>query len=299
MGYYSFEKDNKVEIPTLKRGHVKMKKKQNSKYYMLLIVSHIFLLLYVLYKKKERKTIFFTFLSIVGLAYYFEYPLYIFKAYKYKTNLLKNKEKDNSFGSVLSQGLFVPTVAILISSFQLGWKIKFLFSMYFMLIERLFIKIKIFQNRWWHTIYTTLSIFTFFFISDVWYKELKKGNKFILKMTQYNTFHVIYMNLLFLLSVLKKFRFKPVRLTIHPWYHHYSFMKVYITFETFLTMFFSEQKNNQLKIIPILSILIMDTYLIKWKYLKMKGNYWAFVFPVRFLSHLSLYILQKWNKSLA
>lgn len=178
---------------------MKMKKNQNSKYYLVLIVSHLFLLLYVLYKKKERKTIFFTFLSIAGLAFYFEYPLYILKAYKYKTNLLKNKEKDNSFGSVLSQGLFVPTIAIFISSFQLGWKIKFLFAMYFMLIERMFIKINIFQNRWWHTIYTMLSIFTYFFISDVWYKELKKGNKFILKMTQYNTFHIIYMNLLFLL----------------------------------------------------------------------------------------------------
>lgn len=265
---------------------------------MLLIVSHIFLLLYVLYKKKERKMIIFTFLSIVGLAYYFEYPLYIFKGYKYKTNLLKNKEKDNSFGSVLSQALFVPTVAIFISSFQLGWKIKFLFTMYFMLIERLFIKINIFQNRWWHTIYTMLSIFTYFFISDVWYKELKKGNKFILKMTQYNIFHVIYMNLLFLLSVLKKFRLKPVRFTLHPWYYHYSFIKVYITFETFLTMFFSEQKNNMLKIIPLLSILIMDSFFIKWKYLKVKGSYWTFVFPVRVLSHLSLYILQKRRKSL-
>lgn len=275
-----------------------MKKNQNSKYYLVLIVSHLFLLLYVLYKKKERKTIFFTFLSIAGLAFYFEYPLYILKAYKYKTNLLKNKEKDNSFGSVLSQGLFVPTIAIFISSFQLGWKIKFLFAMYFMLIERMFIKINIFQNRWWHTIYTMLSIFTYFFISDVWYKELKKGNKFILKMTQYNTFHIIYMNLLFLLSVLKKFRFKPVRFTLQPWYHHYSFIKVYITFETFLTMLFSEQKNNMLKIIPIISILIMDSFLIKWKYLKIKGSYWTFVFPVRVLSHLSLYILQKRRKSL-
>ncbi len=277
---------------------MKMKKKQNSKYYLVLIVSHLFLLLYVLYKKKERKTIFFTFLSIAGLAFYFEYPLYILKAYKYKTNLLKNKEKDNSFGSVLSQGLFVPTVAIFISSFQLGWKIKFLFAMYFMLIERMFIKMNIFQNRWWHTIYTMLSTFTYFFISDVWYKELKKGNKFILKMTQYNTFHIIYMNLLFLLSVLKKFRFKPVRFTLQPWYHHYSFIKVYITFETFLTMLFSEQKNNMFKIIPIISILIMDSFLIKWKYLKIKGSYWTFVFPVRVLSHLSLYILQKRRKSL-
>ncbi|WP_404328429.1 hypothetical protein [Mesobacillus maritimus] len=272
-----------------------MKKNHNSKYYMLLSFVHILLLLYVVYKKKDRKTIFFTFLSIVGLAFYFEYPLYILKAYKYKTNLLKNREQDNSFGSVLSQALFVPTVAILISSFQLGWKIKFLFTLYFTFIERLFIKLNIFNNRWWHSIYTMFSIFTYFFISDAWFKGVKNGNNLILKMSQYNTFHVFYMNLLFLLSIRKKFRFKPFRFTTQPWYHHYSFIKVYLTFETLLTMYFSEQKNKRLKIIPFLLILIMDSFLIKLNYLKVKGNYWVYVFPVRFISHLALYILQKGN----
>jgi hypothetical protein len=275
-----------------------MKKNHNSKYYIILSFVHILLLLYVFYKKKDRKTIFFTFLSIVGLAFYFEYPLYILKAYRYKTNLLKNKEQDNSFGSVLSQALFVPTVAISISSFQLGWKIKLLFSVYFTFIERLFIKLNIFNNKWWHSIYTLLSIFTYFFISDAWYKGLKNGNNFILKMSQYNAFHVVYMNLLFLLSIKKMFRFKPLRFTTQPWYNHYSFVKVYLTLETLLTMFFSEQKNNRLKILPFLLILIMDSFLIKLNYLKVKGNYWVYVFPVRFISHLSLYILQKRNKTL-
>ncbi len=275
-----------------------MKKNHNSKYYILLSFVHILLLLYVFYKRKDRKTIFFTLLSIVGLAFYFEYPLYILKAYKYKTKLLRNREQDNSFGSVLSQGLFVPTVAIFISSFQLGWKIKFLFTMYFTFIERLFIKLNIFNNRWWHSIYTMISIFTYFFISDTWYKGLKNRNNFILKMTQYNTFHVIYMNLLFLLSLLKKFRFKPVRFTTNPWYHHYSFVKVYLTFETFLTMYISEQKNNRLMILPFLIILYMDSFFKKLNYLKVKGSYWVYVFPVRFLSHLALYILQKGKKSI-
>ncbi|MGO4889506.1 hypothetical protein ACJ2A9_17300 [Anaerobacillus sp. MEB173] len=275
-----------------------MKKNHNLKYYMLFSFFHLFLLLYVLYKKKDRKTIFFTFLSIVGLAFYFEYPLYILKAYKYKTNLVKNKEQDNSFGSVLSQGLFVPSVAIFISSFQLGWKMKFLFTMYFTFIERLFIKLNIFKNRWWHTIYTIISIFTYFFISDAWYKGLKNGNKFITKMTQFNIFHVIYMNLFFILSILKKFKFTPIRFTTKSWYYHYSFVKVYLIFETCLTIYFSEKKNKGLKILPFLIILMMDSFFKKISYLKVKGSYWAYVFPVRALSHLALYVLQKRNKLL-
>lgn len=45
------------------------------------------LLFYVLYKKKNRKTIFLTFLSIAGLAFHFEYLIYISKGYKYKTKI--------------------------------------------------------------------------------------------------------------------------------------------------------------------------------------------------------------------
>ncbi len=274
-----------------------MKKNQNSKYYTLLIFVHFFLLLYVLYKKKDRKTILLTFLSIVGLAFYFEYPLYISKAYSYKTNLLKNKEQDNSFGSVLSQGLFVPTVAIFISSYQLGWKIKLLFTLYFVFIERIFIMLNIFKNNWWNTIYTMFSIFVYFFISDGWYKGLKKGNKFITTMTHYNTFHVIYLNFLFSLSIFQKFRFIPVKFTTKRWYHHYSFVKIYITLETLLTMYFSEQKNSKLKALPLLIVTIIDTILRKVNFLTVKGNYWVSIFPVRFLSYLSLYLLQKGDRS--
>ncbi|MEB1809620.1 MAG: hypothetical protein LPK26_20385 [Bacillaceae bacterium] len=274
------------------------KKYQYPKYYYIgLIFIHILLLFPVLNKKKDRNTITLTFLTTVGFAFYYEYPLYIFKAYKYKTKILKNREQDNSFGSVLSQSIYVPSVATVISFFQLGWKVKFLFTLFYVFIERLFIRLHIFKNRWWRTPYTALSIFAFFYVSDFTYKKLQNGNKMMLKLSLYNTFHVIYMFLLFLLSVLNKFRFEPVSWSIQPWYYHYSFVKLYLLFETGLTVFLFERKKKGIKVLPLICILIMDSYLINKKKLKVKGSYWLSVFPVRLFSYLFLFLLQKANKS--
>lgn len=270
------------------------KNHRNNFYYLGLVIIHIFLLIYVFYKKNNRKTIFLTFLSIVGLAFHFEYPLYMLKAYKYKTKILKNKDQDNSFGSVLSQAIFVPSAAIFISTFKFGWKIKLLFTMYFVLIERYFLKLHIYNNKWWHTIYTTFFIFVYFFISDAWYNGIKNGNKIILKLTLYNSFHVTYMNFLFLLSIFKRFRYQPVLFTTQPWYYHYAFVKFYVVFETALTIYLLEQKKKWLKILPILIITLTDNYLKKINFLKVKGSYWIYFFPVKVIAYLFSFLFQKW-----
>jgi len=241
----------------LKKNHL-----SNKLYYLGLIFLHSFLVFYVFYKKKNRREIFLAFLSIIGLTFHFEYPLYITKAYKYKTKMLKNKEQDNSFGSVLSQGLFVPSAAIFISTFKFGWKIKLLFTMYFALIEKCFLKLNIYKNNWWRTSYTSILIFTYFFISDAWYKGIRNGNKLILKLTLNNVFHVVYMNLLFLLSVFNKFKYQPVAFTTQPWFYHYAFVKVYMVIETLITTYFLEQKNKWKRILPILIILISDSFFL-------------------------------------
>jgi len=277
-----------VKIVFKKNNH------SNKLYYLGLIFLHSFLLFYVFYKKNNRREIFLTLLSIVGLTFHFEYPLYIFKAYKYKTKILKNKEQDNSFGSVLSQGLFVPSAAIFISTFKCGWIVKLLFTMYFALIERCFLKLNIYKNKWWRTTYTSILIFTYFFISDAWYNGIRNGNKLILKLTLYNVLHVTYMNLLFLLSVFKKFKYQPVVFTTQPWYYHYAFVKIYIVVETLITTYFLEQKKKWKRILPILITLISDSFFYKINILKVKGSYWVYLFPVRIVTHFTAFLFKKW-----
>ncbi|OLO39280.1 hypothetical protein BTR23_09545 [Alkalihalophilus pseudofirmus] len=272
---------------------IKKKNSTNPSYYIGLAIVQSLLLLYVFYKKKNRKTIFLTFISMVGLAFHFEYPLYILKAYRYKTKILQNNEQDNSFGSVLSQALYLPSAAIFISTFQLGWKIKWLFTVYFVLIERLFLKLNIFKNIWWSTPYTALSIFIYFLVGDTWYRGIRNGNKIILKLTLYNAIHVTYMSILFLLSVFKRFRFEPLLFTVQPWYYHYAFVKVYLVVETAVMTYLLEQKNKWLKILPILLILMTDTFLKKFNVLKVRGSYWLSVFPARLVPYLMSFSFQR------
>ncbi|WP_332631321.1 hypothetical protein [Halalkalibacter flavus] len=265
-------------------------------YYIGLIIIHILLLSMTLTKKKDRKTIFLTLLSIVGFAFHFEYPLYILKAYRYRTGILNTKEKDNSFGSVLSQALFVPSVAIFISAFQLGWKVKILFTFYFVFIERLFIKVKIFKNNWWHTSFTAFAICTFFFVSDVCYKGIKKSNKLFSNLTLYHSIHLTYMSLLFSASLFGMFRFTPTSNTTQPWYEHYSFTKVYLVIETVISTFILERKKKWLKVLPLFIIVIVDRFLLKMDRLKVKGSYWLGLFPIRMIAHLLSFQLQRWIK---
>lgn len=116
---------------------------RNKKHYMpffLLLFFHISLLIFTFYKKKDRKFLFITLISGVGLCFIFEYfILSLFKAYRYKPKLFKNRDLDNFFGAIMSQAFFVPCTAIFLTAFKVGWKGKLLFAMFFGLIEKLFL----------------------------------------------------------------------------------------------------------------------------------------------------------------
>lgn len=271
-----------------------MKKNTINRYgYSGLLIIHILIILFTVIKKRDRKTLIMSFFNVVGLAFYFEYPLYISKAYQYKTKLIKNKEQDNSLGSIFSQAIFVPSVGIFISAFKLNWVTKFLFVLYFVVIEKIFLKLKIYNNRWWKTGYTAIFIYISFFISDISYKQLKKGNRLVFKMVLYNSFHVLYMSAFFLLSLFKSFRFEPVRSIKKPWYFHYGFVKVYLTIETCITVYFYEKNRNN-RILPLSIVLALDYILIKIKLLRTGGTYWTSLFPIRLFMHLLLSIAKKY-----
>lgn len=267
----------------------------NRSYYICLSIIQCILLFYVFYKKKNRKSILLTFLSIVGLAYYFEYPVYIFRGYKYKTKILKNREQDNSLGAVLSQTLFVPAVAIFISTFQLGWKVKVWFTIYFVLIERFFLKLNIYRNRWWRTSFTALSVFAYFFISDACYKGIKEGNKVSLKLALYNMIHITYMFFLFIASLLNNFRYQPI-FKKDSWYYHYAYVKIYLVLETVIATYLLQKKQRWLAMIPLLTTVTIDSFLMRIKFLKVKGSYWVSVFPARLAAYLLSFLFQNWIK---
>jgi hypothetical protein len=202
---------------------------RNKKHYMpflVLLLFHSSLMIYTFYKNKDRKLLFITLISGVGLCFIFEYfILSHYKAYRYKPKLFKNKDFDNFFGAIMSQAVFVPFTAIFLTAFNLGWKGKVLFSLFFGLIEKVFLKMGIHSNNWWKTRYTVTLIPIFFYIIDFWYHQLRIGTPIFHFSSLFLGILVNGLNLMYALSILRKFRFGFDRW--HSWEEHFKAAPIY------------------------------------------------------------------------
>lgn len=243
---------------------------RNSIPFFILLIIHTGMMCYAFYKSKNRKRLFVLLLSNIGLAYLFEYMiLNIFNAYEYKPKVFKIKKIDNVFGAILSQAIFVPFTAIFITSLQLGWKSKILFSFYFSLIENLFLKLKIYRHNWWRTIYSFFLFPIYFHLSDSWYKQLTKGHIFIQFLSLYFMTFVSGINLLFVLSVKRKFRFG--RGNHHSWNEHFVFAPLYSFFLSFISTCILFKNNTWRSWLLMLFITTgLDNWLMKVRVIKSK-----------------------------
>lgn len=203
------------------------KSRGNSLPFIILFIVHTSMIIFTFTKKKkDRKSLLLLLFSNIGFAYLFEYiVLNLFKGYRYKPNLLKNRHLDNIFGAILSQAVFVPFTSLFITAFNLGLKYKIGFTLYFALIEKIFLKLKIYKNYWWKTLYTSLVIPCYFMISDFWYKHLKKGTPYILFVSLFNCIMVTGVNILYVLAVVRKFKFGLG--LFHSWKEHFKIAPLY------------------------------------------------------------------------
>ncbi len=202
---------------------------RNKKHYLpffVLLFIHSSLLIYTFYKRKDRKLLFITLLSGMGLCFIFEYfILSHLKAYRYKPKLFKNKDLDNFFGAIMSQAVFVPFTAIFLTAFKVGWKGKFLFAMFFGLVEKLFLFMGIHKNNWWKTRYTVTLIPIFFYIIDFWYQQLRLGTPIFHFSSLFLGVLVNGLNLMYSLSIFRKFRFGLEKW--HSWEEHLKIAPIY------------------------------------------------------------------------
>ena len=197
------------------------------------------------------------------MAYLFEYfVLNLGQAYSYRPKILKNRYLDNIFGANLSQASYVPFTAILITAFQFGWKLKLLFSLYFVCIEKLFIVMGVYRHHWWKTTYTGIFLPILFYISDLWYKYLKQGNSYILFMTLYFMTLVTGVNTLYVFAVLRKFKFGLGR--FHSWKEHFKIAPIYSLALSFITVLGLTRGDSwKVKVNVLIMIKSVDLFLKK------------------------------------
>lgn len=254
-----------------------MKRKSSNKYpFIVLLMIHSALLLYTFRKQEKRKTLLVLLLSHVGLGYIFEILiLNLLDAYKYLPKIFKNNYLDNIFGAILSQAIYIPFTAVFISGFHLKWKAKLIFLLYFQVVERLFIRLKLYKTFWWSPLYTTGFLAIFFPLSDKWYELLQKGNRFILNASFYLCTMGTEININYLMAVFGNFRMG--RGKVYTWREHFLFTPLYGFVQAHITTWFIRRDRLRGKIQAFVIGLVLDWVLYRCGFLKVKNAFIRFM----------------------
>ncbi|WP_407269988.1 hypothetical protein [Radiobacillus sp. PE A8.2] len=251
--------------------------------FIFISVIHTSLLIYTFIKCKDRKRLFILLLTNTSMAYHFEYfVLNLFQSYQYKPKFFNNKIFDNIAGSILSQALLIPFTAVYITAFQLNWKIKILFSIYFGLIEMFFKKIKIYKQYWWKTTYTVILLPMYFMFSDAWYKRLNTNNQYVQFISLYHMILVMYVNNLFVFALTRKIRFGFGKL--HTWTEHFKLAPLYAIYKTLCFTWLVRSKSKRSSVIALGASILADYGLTKFKIIKAN----KYVRPILFMNPIIL-----------
>ncbi|MDG5786039.1 hypothetical protein QA612_00955 [Evansella sp. AB-P1] len=244
--------------------------------FLFILLVHIFLLLFTIYKRGFKNTVRLL-ISSIGMAYIFEYfVLNLFRSYVYSPKIFKDTHLDNVFGAILSQAVYVPISAIFITIFRLGFVWKGLFTTYLVIVERVFLHLKIHNNLWWKTFYTGFLIPVYFYIVDFWYKKLRIGSRPFTTISIYLAFVVIHINTLYFYVVKKfvRFGFKKVDLR-----EHFIVTPLYTLILSVLYTINSFRKSFMTNFYFLILLVTIDMLLINFKVLKVKNWLWTF-FPL-------------------
>ena len=237
--------------------------------YLILLVIHTALVIRAFYRNKDKKSLVILLCSNIGIAYIFEYVVFnLLRAYKYMPKFLKNKYLDNAIGAVLSQAIYVPFTALFLTANNYGYKAKLIATMYFLVIEKVFISLNIYRTNWWKPIYTFFLLPAYFLISDFLYKHIKNGTPIILKASYFFMVIVTCGNLYYLMAVLRKIRFGLGYFS--SWREHFIIIPIYLASISLFTVWSLSKEDRYSTLRIFLFSFIVDMILKKFNIMKTK-----------------------------
>ncbi|KAF0818184.1 hypothetical protein KIS4809_2986 [Bacillus sp. ZZV12-4809] len=249
---------------------MRSRRRVNKYPYIILGSIHLVMLVITLVKSRNRKRDMVLFLNYAGMAYIFEYIVVaLFDGYVYKPKFIKQRNLDNIFGAIWSQFFYVPVTALFITVLNLGWRVKVLFSLYFVLIEKLFIFLGVFKNKWWKTRYTFCFILISFYCNDYWHEQLKKKRPLIMFISLFNIIQVTWMNTVYLFALLRKVRYGfPEFLS---WKEHFIVGPFFGFLLSLATAFWTKKATFTSLFLNFLTMSMVDLFLIRKHLEKIKN----------------------------
>ncbi|WP_026672903.1 hypothetical protein [Alkalihalobacterium bogoriense] len=250
---------------------------KNRMFYLGLNFLSILTLIFI-YKKvpKEKKRFLVPlYLAYTGLNYIFEFfVLVVTRAYEYKPNIFKNKYFDNVFGSSASQLFIVPSTSLLYAILDLKARWAWFFTSFLVLVERWFMKEKVYKHYWWSTPYTFIGIRSFYAIAKFWKRKVVVDKTELVEMfTLFFSIFVCYATMNFFhVAILKTCMFN-----IHLYENHYRthvfFSTIYSAFCAIFFVLSVVKKKWSITTTTILSFLSLETLFIRLNLITISNPY--------------------------
>ena len=147
----------------------------NTIWYILLGIMTILVLVIVFIKTSDRKYALSLYLTICGITF-FAFELIILmclKAYIYFPKIFTNQHDDSVVGNLFSQ-TSVSASAVLIAVFNLKFHWQLIIALIYGVIEELFLLLGIYEQNWYRTWMTIISLLILFRIAKIVNATLSK-----------------------------------------------------------------------------------------------------------------------------
>jgi hypothetical protein len=232
--------------------------------FIILFFIHLFLLGLTFYKKGKKTSS--SLVISIGIAYVFEYfVLNLFRMYRYYPKVFKKDWIDSVFGALLSQSVYVPIAATMLSLFNLGWKWRMGISFIYGVIERLFIHWGIYRNKTWNTFLTITTLPIYFYIVARWWNDMQRGNRIKEFFSIFFCYWINYTNIFyFCLALIKQYRFR-IGFLKDKYQEHFILVPIYTAISGMIGTLNTIYVRKKSKWKGLLVLHIFDRILFKYK----------------------------------
>jgi hypothetical protein len=249
-----------------------------------LSIISVFLLRYMLVKKTEKAPRIIQFwLFISGIAYLFEYVIFILlNSYQYNPDFFSSHFNDSIAGSIISQALAVPVAITLIVVFHLRFRWIFFIIGLFFLIETFFLYLGIYEHNWWKSIYTILFLSLAVMLSKVWWRYLYPGKyHYINFVTLYFAIVTLSQTMGWIFSSLLGLYELPIGLFSGEMRDNVAGNGVYLFFSSYLYTLNIYYRYNDLPytVMTIVFLLTIEIFMVNQGILLLEEPYYIFVLP--------------------
>ncbi|MFI8577214.1 hypothetical protein ACIGEL_16020 [Rossellomorea aquimaris] len=258
----------------------------------LSLISIILLVIIVVKNRHMSARILLFWLFISGLAYVFEYIIFVlFNSYTYHPHILSNNYNDSVLGSISSQAFSVPIALTYIVVYHLRATRIVLIIGFFFLIETWFTYSNLYEHHWWQSYYTSFFLILSVILSKVWWKLLENDpNHYIMFITLFFALSTVSLSFAWILSSLLQLYILPLHHFSNPTRDLIAGNAMYIWFTTYfytLVIFF-RNNDKQYTLLTILFLLTIEVFMVQEGVLLLKTPIMMMVLPLFHFSVIAI-----------